>query len=367
MLKSINIANFRGISQGHLDGLEQVNMLVGQNNSGKSTVLEALILARAPIKLVDRLGRHGIKDLLERRVADRAQLDFRELWYRLNTENKIGLGLEFVDEYQFNMEIRHTDMFEYTLEFKPKDAVYAKEIFKVDPASDSIFAPWVHGQTVRAYPTVARNLNERFSFSEENVKALGETMLIDADYIHKMESVERSLWQNIKARRKDIEIRQTLNETYDLNIENLSFIPYASNRFKLYVEMPNYSIPVDGLGEGFRYALAILSTMAMLEHTALLIEELEVHQHPEALNRLLTAIFKVAKRNSIQLFITTQSLELINYALEASGKEDLNIKLYHLSLDKRGALSVRGISVPDAKLLADVGPDVRLLRKYVTA
>lgn len=366
MLKTITITNFRGIKRGQLNDLKQVNILVGQNNSGKSTVLEALIMARAPIKLVDRLGRHAIQDLLKRRVSDRAQLDFRELWYKLNTENKIELGLEFADEYQFNMEIGYAETLQYTLEFKPKGAEYAKQTFGVDCSYDHVRVPRTSGPTVNIYPLLIREL-EHFGFSEQNVKTLGETMLIDADYIHKMGSVERSLWQDIKAQRKDIEIRQTLNETYGLDIESLSFIPFVTGMFKLYAEMPTYSVPIDGVGEGFRYALAILSTMAMLEHSALLIEELEVHQHPEALTRLVTATFKLAKRNDIQLFITTQSLELINYALEASEREGLEVELYHLSLDKEGMLSARGISFPDAKLLADVGPDVRLLHKYVAA
>ena len=366
MFKNIRIANFRGIKEGTIEDLARINILVGQNNSGKSTVLEALILARAPIRLVDKLGRHGIQDLLKRRVSDRAQLDFRELWYRLNTENKIELGLEFADGNATNTKITYSN-WEYELEGRSREGPLFKEIFHVRPIDDYVETIWGGGSTVNFHPTIIRELKQRFSFSEENAKALGETMLIDADYIHKMESVERSLWQDIKAQRKDIEIRQTLNETYNLDIENLSFIPFVAGKFKLYTEMPNYSVPIDDLGEGFRYALAILSTMVMLEHTALLIEELEVHQHPEALNRLLTAIFKVAKRNDIQLFITTQSLELINYALEVSEKENLEIKLYHLSLDKNGTLSTRGISAPDAKLLADVGPDVRLLHKYVAA
>jgi len=366
MFKNIKIANFRGIKEGAIEDLARINLLIGQNNSGKSTVLEALILARAPIKLMDRLERHGIQDLLKRRVSDRANLDFRELWYRLDTDNKIELGLEFADGDAISLKVGEPAM-DYEFETRSRQGTLSKGKSGASPSTDSVHWQSVgSGSTVNLYPRVIEYLKAQ-ALSEENVKALGETMLIDADYIHKMESIERSLWQDIKAQRKDIEIRQTLNETYDLNIENLSFIPYVSNKFKLYAEMPNYSVPLDDLGEGFRYALAILSTMVMLEHTALLIEELEVHQHPEALNRLLTAIFKVAKRNDIQLFITTQSLELINYALEASEKENLEIKLYHLSLDKEGTLSARGISAPDAKLLAEVGPDVRLLHKYVTA
>lgn len=349
MFKRISIANFRGIKQGQLDDLAHVNILVGQNNSGKSTVLEAFILARAPITPIDRLGRHGIRDLLERRVGDRPELDFRELWYKLEKTTDIEIELELTTRNIINMKISAENPIASVIRYE------IRQVFNGGKEASRV----IEAKTSRIRTQVNPIL-------QQYRIALSEIMLIDSDYIHRMESVERNLWQDIKATRKDIEIRRTLNKVYDLDVENLSFIPYAEGRFKLYAEMPNRSVPIDDLGEGLRYALAILSTMVMLEHTALLIEELEVHQHPEALNCLLTALFKVAKINDIQLFISTQSLELINYALETSEKEGLEIKLYHLILNKEGILTARVLSAPDAKLLAEVGPDIRLLHKYVS-
>ena len=49
MLKSIKIKKLRAITELELDNLGQVNLLVGQNNCGKTTILEALFfLAGAP-------------------------------------------------------------------------------------------------------------------------------------------------------------------------------------------------------------------------------------------------------------------------------------------------------------------------------
>jgi AAA15 family ATPase/GTPase len=45
MIESILIKNFRGIQTGQIDRFRKFNLLVGPNNSGKSTVLEALYLA----------------------------------------------------------------------------------------------------------------------------------------------------------------------------------------------------------------------------------------------------------------------------------------------------------------------------------
>lgn len=48
MITSITIENLRGIRQGTLEGLAPLTLLVGPNNSGKSTVLDALMIGANP-------------------------------------------------------------------------------------------------------------------------------------------------------------------------------------------------------------------------------------------------------------------------------------------------------------------------------
>jgi len=47
VISSISISNFRGIKSGRIDGLTNINVLIGANGAGKSTVLEAIYLASA--------------------------------------------------------------------------------------------------------------------------------------------------------------------------------------------------------------------------------------------------------------------------------------------------------------------------------
>ena len=44
MIKRLEIENFRGISKGKIEGFSQLNIFIGKNNSGKSTILEALAI-----------------------------------------------------------------------------------------------------------------------------------------------------------------------------------------------------------------------------------------------------------------------------------------------------------------------------------
>ncbi|MBI4702791.1 MAG: AAA family ATPase [Deltaproteobacteria bacterium] len=47
MIDRLEIHGFRGIVEGVLDGLFPLTLLVGKNNSGKSTCLERILLAAA--------------------------------------------------------------------------------------------------------------------------------------------------------------------------------------------------------------------------------------------------------------------------------------------------------------------------------
>ncbi|MDR2087469.1 MAG: AAA family ATPase, partial [Dysgonamonadaceae bacterium] len=43
-LEQLKINNFRGFDSLEIDGLSKINLFVGKNNSGKTSILEALFL-----------------------------------------------------------------------------------------------------------------------------------------------------------------------------------------------------------------------------------------------------------------------------------------------------------------------------------
>lgn len=77
MIDSIQIRNFRGIREGEIDGFRRINLFIGPNNSGKSTLMEALYLGctagkRAWCQWGDGIeGRGSLKRREEVSVSDR--------------------------------------------------------------------------------------------------------------------------------------------------------------------------------------------------------------------------------------------------------------------------------------------------------
>lgn len=320
LIKEISIANIRGIREGKLSDLVQVNILVGRNNTGKSSVLEALALLSwacgATQTHLNPLQREMPRYLFERRVA-RSSVYTEELHFGLEKANKIQVVAAFEDTTAIRL-----------VEYRTPES------------------PRLEGGGKREH------------------EWMGRAVLFDAALSKQFDTIEAQLWQRIKADRRDRTIRDAVADAYNLEIEHLSFVKYDGT-YKLSIETRHRSVPVDSVGDGLRNALAVLSVAVMVSDSALMVEELETHQHPESLQKLLLALFKMAKRNSIQLFMSTHSLELISYALEAAEKEGLELKVYHCTLSQDGALTARGIPAPDAKLLTDMGHDLRMQHKFV--
>ncbi|MCU0289694.1 MAG: AAA family ATPase [Acidobacteria bacterium] len=48
MFKKIKIENYKGINNLELNDLQQFNLLVGKNNSGKTSILESFLFISSP-------------------------------------------------------------------------------------------------------------------------------------------------------------------------------------------------------------------------------------------------------------------------------------------------------------------------------
>jgi AAA15 family ATPase/GTPase len=343
MLRSLEIQNFKGIKQGKLEDLAQVNVLVGRNNSGKSTILDALIMLRCAVVGRDYLGIDGLEQIIRRRV-DRGDIDHTELWFKLNS----GVPLLFSAQYANGKKL--TEIWSSSPQVRISSDDYEIGNFgrnSYSPRDVSNAGYW--GEISRA-------------IGAAEVTHLGCIHMLDPNGIH--QPMAERLWPELIKDRRDVRVVKMLNEIYRTNIEYLSFMPFPSQT-RLVAALPHAGIAVDWLGDGMRYAVNILALGVLLRGTALLVEELETHQHPESLRKLTQTLFELAKQQDLQLFLTTHSMELITYALDAAEEKGIDLKLYHLNLDKEGTLRATPFSQPNAQLMLDIGHDPRLHYKYI--
>lgn len=356
MLKRIKIGNFRGIKNGEIRDLGKVNVFIGRNNSGKSCILDALCLSRCAFNL--RLWEEPLLLLLlRRRGIERSTYTLRNFWFNYDTRNNIILDLESDDSRRLCIEIRWMDDERLHLCLKDPSGVLGTSV------EDKYFH--VKGVNLEGgYYDVGGNIDAFSKQYPQFHRYLSEITLIDDYLARKLERLETTIFSRILEPRLDKKVIEELNEIYNMEAEGLTYIPVSPTikAFRLAVTMPKESLHIDELGDGTKYATNILSLCLLLENSAFLIEEPESHQHSEAVKKFLPALLKIARERNVQLFITTHSLEVLHILFKLS--EEYDIRFFHVMRSSNGELNARQFSAIDAKLLSDIGVDIRLLETY---
>ncbi|MEK7806526.1 MAG: AAA family ATPase, partial [Chloroflexota bacterium] len=210
MLSSLEIQNFKGIKQGKIEDLAQVNILVGRNNSGKSTILDALVLLRAPIIGQDYLNRSGIEQILTRRVdRGRGNLAYDELWFRMGTGDPLtlraALGTEATLTEQWNSR-GNTNRPEASVELR--NASDSPTAQKWKSSGDSGTAR--HYRNTNAWPAIKNNTNEGVA------TFLSLVHILEPNLIH--QEFDEGLWFELAKDRKDKKVIGMLNHIYQTDI-----------------------------------------------------------------------------------------------------------------------------------------------------
>ncbi len=135
---------------------------------------------------------------------------------------------------------------------------------------------------------------------------------------------------------KEKDFIKRLSDIY--GISGFEYLPmrYTSSDRRLSFAQNDVRVYGEFQGAGVQRASLILSFLELLEDTALLIEEPETFQHPKATRKLCEHIVELAKKNNIQLFITTHSwsdfLDMLRGIVE---RQDLRCYLLNRSADGR--------------------------------
>jgi len=123
-------------------------------------------------------------------------------------------------------------------------------------------------------------------------------------------------------------------------------------------------VPVSGMGDGIRAAFRALSALAALGEGLFLWDSPELHQHPEAIPRLMKALADALdERDRLQIVIATQSLEVLQALRDVFvGRDPEAFAMVVLRRDEwTGELESPSFSLDDLDLMLRTERDPRLL------
>lgn len=322
-LTYFTVSNYRSITNAYKLDLQNMTILIGKNNEGKSNLIKALNLAMEIVRFSGNFRRRIIphqlyvwRDDFPVGLQNKSKLknkstEFR-LDFKLNDEEIVTfyekVGSNINGDLSVYIEIKQDDTFSITVPKRGKNATALSS--KIENISQFIcdnislqYIPAIRSES-DAYDVISNIIESEFQQTE------------DEEYKKAQEYIEK--YQKKKLKELSNRIKEPLAvfmpsiKTVSLSLEDrFSRKPFLRNK--------NFEVSIDDgvltslsqKGDGVKS----LTTMAILSKTnaknrVIIIDEPEAHLHPEAIHYLKKVLFDLAATN--QLIISTHNPIFVN-------------------------------------------------------
>jgi predicted ATP-dependent endonuclease of OLD family len=300
MLKSLHIKNFRGFRDLRIEPLKRVNLLTGQNNTGKTGVLEALAL------LLDdqtQTFRSQLPSLFRTSGGDSNENFWKWIFHNKTQKQNLWITATLGNGQDFTMILRVPQA---PVDFHPSGFPQAGQIGGV---------PY-HLTFGKAHAGLKPAI-----FSTHPSNPVQDAIDYNRVILKRRKKQVEKLLREIEPRLEALEALQTGQ-------------PGQSSTPLIYADLGlSEMIPVTQLGQGFNRLLDIYSEIVAADAKVLLIDEIENGMHYSVLPIIWKGLFLAAEEFDIQIFATTHSWECILAADEAARAGE-NYDLALIRLDR---------------------------------
>ncbi len=340
-IKNLHIENFRAI--GELDySPRQINIITGRNNTGKSTLLDA-IYVNATGLLFDQFEDYGLYNIKngETKATINSDINKLNLFRNLKELKKYNKELlktiekyiierflediegdgQFKEKY-LQLIFKYVDFLITTFDFgfgiisyfidesAGGSSEFNKKLERIVISSDRNYQLDSSGnlKTPDIMMLTAPIRIKLIKYTDENIQ---HNFSQNSHEVHKLSHFNKLTW-NIY---DDKEIHQLEKFIKDNRlIKNITRLTQNNVLYDKNGEIE--TIPISAHGDGF---IALLNTIRLLlkaQDGILLIEEPENHLHPRYLDVFIKTLYEYCPRLNVQVFMATHSYDLILSALE---------------------------------------------------
>lgn len=296
MIRSIHISNFRGHHEVHLTDLKRINVFVGRNGSGKTSLLEGIFIAaggspEVAIRTRQWRGREGV-------FAGTPAHMYEAIWadtFKDPVKGKATITIEGDNSETRSVSIERIE---------PTTAVDISG--KQSPANLGVKFTYTPpgGQPQVIIPEITNNqLLMGSSNSAYSVRFMPA----------RMNASEPETAQEFSALRIAGNEKDFVNAFYsefdflsDLTVE----APYGSAA--IYAKMGDgRRLPLTMISGGINHLAGLLVRIANNPKSILLVDEIENGIYFDRYGSMWKTIFELAKKNDVQIFASTHNLECL--------------------------------------------------------
>ena len=322
-ISEINAKAYRGLNNLFINNLGKINLLVGDNNSGKTSLLEVIRILSQPKDLgvicATALSRNNTvkKDSFIDTVLTLFQKEMFE-----NEDNK-----NMRQTYYMDMSVvynRKNIGLEAIAEVRDKLLLNRK--------SDEYTEDGINRVIEGSLKISLEDKKESITFSIDDDISIDETEKI---YNSVFMPVNVGLYKSCVALYSDV-IKEDKKDDFikilKIFDENITDISIVEKTIWIHSNIKS-TMPLYAYGAGMQKALLIAITIVRAKGGVLLIDEMETAIHTSALKDVFQFIIEACNELNVQLFATTHSIEIIDKLLECQESALSDIRIITLTND----------------------------------
>lgn len=332
MIKSLKITGYRGFKDLEMGHLGRVNLLVGKNNSGKTSALEALSLLSsgydpsALMRIVNRRGEIVFPEVQQGQQL-RQDIDISHLFH----EHELRSGTSFEIATKAENSIPHKKVI-YSIVDVNRDQIHPHYIATHGMAGNALVGPYLGlkletlepSQPFSIIPLSKRLLRPEdlqvLNNLRQGQKSPVNYQLVSTESLLPMELT--AAWNSVVLTPEEDLVTKALRYL-EPRIERIaavspSLAPFfyqqgvSRSGFKVKLADVPDPLPVGTLGDGIWRMLALAIAITRARDGVLLVDEIDTGLHYSIMADMWKLISGSAKEFNIQVFATTHSYDCIH-------------------------------------------------------
>jgi predicted ATPase len=325
MIQYLMLKNYRVFHDFRLSALSRVNLLVGKNNSGKTSILEAINLMASGCdpRVLSRIARQRGEIFFEAedREPGRRSTTYADISHFFH-DHVFELGGQFAIETDDGMGqltarvINVADAASEVQQFLFEELGPLRAAFAIRVETDK------HPQGRLIFPVTeegAISVDQIYRFGR-GTKSLRPDDSPAALFITQ-DSLERApmseMWDKVITDGRERDVVKAMN-ILEPKVSNIFFLTSERTiRFEsrggilVAFEGASRRYPLGSYGEGMRRLLALSLSLASTRGGILLIDEIDTGLHYSIMGEMWLLVVEAAKQYNIQVFATTHSYDCI--------------------------------------------------------
>ena len=314
MLKRLQIRNFRGFNALEIDQLSGINLIAGKNNSGKTSLLEAisLLVGAGDARLAKNVNIiRGLE--LDNRVSP-AMIGplWKQLFSDLDMERAIEIEGEDTSHGQLALKITSER------QATPETALDLMEETSVPDFSERSLSFQYIDPSGKRVESQIRVKGQEFEINQPTTNAsLGAIILLSRTRNIRRDAIRLGQLRRKKQGALLLKALQIVEPRLQSIEENSSSgTPMIWGDIGL-----SELVPLSAMGEGMTQIARLVLAIASIPDGVVLVDEVENGIHHSVLPDVWRAIDEAANQFRTQIFATTHSFECIEAAHQALGPD----------------------------------------------